>query len=62
VEQAKRILAAIGLEADRLKMVQMSSAMGQHFAEEAARITDEIRALGPSRLGRVPSPTSRGKP
>ena len=40
----------IGLEPGRLKMVQLSSAMGAKFAEEAQRMTDEMRALGPSPL------------
>ena len=40
----------IGLEPERLKMVQLSSAMGTRFAEEAQRMTDEMRALGPSPL------------
>jgi coenzyme F420-reducing hydrogenase delta subunit len=38
----------IGLEPGRLKMVQLSSAMGSKFAEEAQRMTDEVCALGPS--------------
>jgi len=42
----------IGLEPGRLKMVQLSSAMGTRFAEEAQRMTDEMRALGPSPLRR----------
>lgn len=46
------MLTKIGLEADRLKMVQLSSAMGARFAEEADRINAEIVALGPSRLRR----------
>jgi coenzyme F420-reducing hydrogenase delta subunit len=33
-------------------MVNMSSAMGRQFAEAATRITERIRALGPSPLAR----------
>jgi coenzyme F420-reducing hydrogenase delta subunit len=40
----------IGLEPERMKMIQLSSAMGSRFAEEAQRMTDEVRALGPSPL------------
>ena len=43
----------IGLEPGRLKMVQLSSAMGSKFAEEAQRMTDEMRSLGPSPLQAV---------
>ena len=45
----------IGLDPGRLKMVQLSSAMGLKFAEEAQRMTDEMRALGPSPLRAVSS-------
>ncbi len=50
------MLKEIGLEADRLKMVQLSSAMGARFAEEAERINSEVAALGPSRLRRRDAP------
>jgi coenzyme F420-reducing hydrogenase delta subunit len=59
VEQARRMLKDIGLEPERLKMVHMSSAMGLKFAEEAQRITDEIRVLGPSPLQAVRSGGNR---
>jgi coenzyme F420-reducing hydrogenase delta subunit len=37
-------------------MVNLSSAMGRKFAEEASQITEDVRALGPSPLRRsVPS-------
>jgi hypothetical protein len=64
VEQAKRLLDAIGLEPDRLRMLNLSSAMGMKFAEEARSMTETVRALGPSPLRRhavgglpsIPSP------
>jgi hypothetical protein len=34
-------------------MVNLSSAMGHRFAEEATQITDDVRALGPSPLRRA---------
>ncbi len=43
-------LEQIGLEPDRLKMYQMSSAMGRQFAEAATEMTEKVRALGPSPL------------
>ena len=36
-------------------MVHLSSAMGHKFAEEATLITDEVRALGPNPLRRIPA-------
>jgi coenzyme F420-reducing hydrogenase delta subunit len=62
VEQARKMLKDIGLEPERLKMVHMSSAMGLKFAEEAQRMTDEIRLLGLSLLGRLRAPSSGGNP
>jgi coenzyme F420-reducing hydrogenase delta subunit len=50
VEYTQRLLESIGLEPQRLKMVNLSSAMGKQFAEEASRMTDEVCALGPSPL------------
>ena len=50
MQETRRKMKDIGLEPGRLKMVQLSSAMGTRFAEEAQRMTDEMRALGPSPL------------
>ena len=53
MQETRRKMKDIGLEPGRLKMVQLSSAMGTRFAEEAQRMTDEMRALGPSPLRRA---------
>jgi coenzyme F420-reducing hydrogenase delta subunit len=38
-------------------MVNLSSAMGRKFAEEATQITEDVQALGPSPLRRTtPNP------
>jgi coenzyme F420-reducing hydrogenase delta subunit len=38
-------------------MVNLSSAMGRKFAEEATQISEDVQALGPSPLRRTtPSP------
>jgi len=50
VERTQAVLASIGLEAGRIQMFNMSSAMGKRFAEAAQSMTEEIRALGPSPL------------
>jgi Methyl-viologen-reducing hydrogenase, delta subunit len=44
------LLEQIGLEPARLRMVNLSSAMGRKFAEEAESITAEVKALGLSPL------------
>lgn len=38
------------MQGQRLRMVNMSSAMGRQFAEAAADMVDQITALGPSPL------------
>ena len=51
VRRIQTLLSRVGLEPERIEMVNMSSAMGRQFAEAATRITERIRALGPSPLG-----------
>lgn len=50
VKHVKDLLAEIGLEADRVRMFNMSSAMGARFAAAAQEMTEQIVALGPSPL------------
>jgi coenzyme F420-reducing hydrogenase delta subunit len=40
----------IGMEGDRIRMFNLSSAMGPQFAQYAVEMTEQIRALGPSAL------------
>jgi len=44
----KKYLEEIGIEGDRLEMVNVSAGMGDRFAQTATEITEKIRALGPS--------------
>lgn len=50
VARIKTLLQAIGLEEDRIRMFNLSSAMGRQFAEAAAEMTEQIAGLGPSPL------------
>lgn len=43
----RRTLADLGIEPTRLQRFYASAAEGQRFADEMARIVDEVRALGP---------------
>jgi coenzyme F420-reducing hydrogenase delta subunit len=52
IDYAKKLLVELGLEAERVEMYNMSSAMGPRFAEVANEFTDRIKALGPSPLRR----------
>jgi len=50
VKQTQHLLDQIGVDGRRLRMINLSSAMGKAFAEEATRMTEEVTALGPSPL------------
>ena len=51
VNQIKAQLSSIGLEPERIEMINLSSAMGRRFAEAVQEISQRIHALGPSPLG-----------
>jgi coenzyme F420-reducing hydrogenase delta subunit len=50
MEYVSGLLDEIGLNRDRVQMVNLSSAMAIHFAETVAGMTDRIRELGPNPL------------
>ncbi len=52
VDHLGKVLAEIGLEAERLRMINISAAMGVQFAQLAAEHVETVRALGPSPLRR----------
>lgn len=52
IEFLKKYLQEIGIEPERLDIVRMSAGMGEAFAQTATEITEKIRALGPSPLGK----------
>jgi hypothetical protein len=60
VNQAKRLLEAIGLKSERLRMVNISSAMGIQFATIAEEMTAEVIKLGPNPLKEHGAPPSSG--
>jgi F420-non-reducing hydrogenase iron-sulfur subunit len=43
----QRVLAQMGIEPERVKLVWASAAEGAKFAEETTRFVEQIRALGP---------------
>lgn len=43
----RELLEFVGIEAERLNLVWVSSAEGPRFAEEMTRFTEKLRALGP---------------
>lgn len=47
---AKKLLAEVGLEPERLEIFFLSSAQGVRFAEIATEMTERARALGPNPL------------
>jgi hypothetical protein len=46
------LLKQVGLEPQRIQMINLSSAMGGQFAFAAAELTAEIQRLGPNPLGK----------
>ncbi|UCC55044.1 MAG: hydrogenase iron-sulfur subunit [Anaerolineaceae bacterium] len=53
VPRVKELLQQIGLEPDRVRMFNISSAMAGQFASAAMEMTEQITALGPSPLRRM---------
>jgi coenzyme F420-reducing hydrogenase delta subunit len=52
VEHVQKLLDQVGLGGRRIQMVNMSSAMGAHFAIAATEITAEVQSLGSNPLRR----------
>ena len=48
VDEAARILDAVGVGGGRVRMYNLSAGEGPRFAEIAAEMTESIRSLGPS--------------
>jgi F420-non-reducing hydrogenase iron-sulfur subunit len=53
VNYTRNLLSEAGLEAERLRMVNVSAASAQKFAEIARDMVETIRKLGPARLQRL---------
>lgn len=51
VEHARTLLAEVGLEADRVRMYNLSSGEGPTFAAYAREMTEHIKSLGPNPIG-----------
>ncbi len=49
----KRVLAGMGIEPERVKLVWASAAEGARFAAETTAFVEEIRKLGPLNWGRT---------
>ncbi len=60
VARVKTLLAEIGMEEDRVEMVTMSAGMGEQFARVAGEMTEKIRKLGPSPVGKAGRKTGEG--
>ena len=48
MEHTRQLIEEIGLDGQRLQMINVSAAMGGQFAFAAAELTSEIENLGPS--------------
>jgi coenzyme F420-reducing hydrogenase delta subunit len=50
VRHVQKLLAAIGLEPERARMVNLSAAMAGEFVAAVTQMTEHVRTLGPSPL------------
>lgn len=50
VERIKALLAEIGLEPERIRMVNMSAAMASKFVDIAKEMTETVATIGPNPL------------
>ncbi|MHA1961788.1 MAG: hydrogenase iron-sulfur subunit [Candidatus Thorarchaeota archaeon] len=48
VRFARKLIAQLGMNEDRVKMVFVSAAEGDKFAEEINKFAEEIRTIGPN--------------
>ncbi len=48
VRFARKLIASLGIEEGRVKMVMVSAAEGDKFAQEINTFADEIREIGPN--------------
>lgn len=55
VGHIQKMMDDIGLERDRARMINISAAMGAHFAKLAAEHIETVKTLGPSPLRRKPA-------
>ena len=51
VAHVQDLLKNIGLEPERVRMFNLSSAMAGQFVEAAQEMTEQVEALGPNPLG-----------
>ena len=63
VARIQELLEQIGLEPERVRMFNMSSAMAGQFVEAATEMTTLITSLGPNplRLRHAPAPNTEGE-
>jgi len=54
VKYLQELLKQIGLDAGRVKMVNLSAAMGVQFAQYAQEFSEEIIKIGPNPLNIAP--------
>lgn len=60
VNTARQLLQEAGLEPERLRMVNVSAASSQKFAEDVRNMVETVRALGSARKKRVSATAHTG--
>ncbi len=60
VDHLRALLAEIGLGAERLRMINISAAMGARFSQVATELVETVDGLGPSPIARPGPGGKRG--
>lgn len=58
LEYARKLLAQVGIEGERLGVFYLSGSQAHAFAAAAAQMTERVRRLGPSPLRKMALPAS----
>ncbi len=56
VDYVKRLLVEVEIEPERVEMFNLSAAMGGRFAEIVEEMTEKVKKLGPTYIGKQKEP------
>ena len=57
ITYVKKLLAEVAIEPERAEMFNLSSAMGGRFVEIVEEMTEKVKKLGPTYIGKRKEPT-----
>ena len=59
VDYVKRLLVEVEIEPERVEMFNLSAAMGGRFAEIVEEMTEKVKKLGPTYIGKQKEPVKK---